>query len=384
MKAEQMWEVSKGEGVTIAVIDTGVDASHPDLQGRILEGKDFSPEPGTAHDDYDGHGTGMAAVIAGTGQGRDGQGGLGLAPGSKILPLRVGEDGDLTGAETDEFLHQISEAIRFAVDNDVKVINISQAARQGSEELTQAVEYALSKDVLIFAGTGNEGERDEPVVHPAAAPGVVAVAAVDKTGKATAESQSGPEVDLAAPGLDIVHGCGDSSTGYCKSHGTSDATALASASAALIWAEHPDWTANQVLRVMINTAGAPTDGVERNNYIGYGVVRPRIALKTPGDPGPADVSPLPEIREMQQAEASPSGKPGNSAAEGEGEPRPKGSDQAAAAPGDGDDGGSIVPWIGAGAAVVVVAGAAAFLVLRNRRRTTARSGGFGAPPPPWQ
>ncbi|MEU7094496.1 S8 family serine peptidase [Kitasatospora aureofaciens] len=84
-----------------------------------------------------------------------------------------------------------------------------------------------------------------------------------------------------------------SATGYCKSHGTSDAAALVSASAALVWSVHKDWTANQVLRVLINTAGKPHDGSVRNDLGGYGAVRPRVALTDPGDPGPADVSPIP-------------------------------------------------------------------------------------------
>ncbi len=78
----------------------------------------------------------------------------------------------------------------------------------------------------------------------------------------------------------------------CTSSGTSDATALVSGSAALLWAEHPGWTADQVLRVLINTAAGPSDGAGRNDYIGYGAVRPRVALEHPGDPGPAHVSPL--------------------------------------------------------------------------------------------
>ncbi|MFD9416308.1 S8 family serine peptidase [Streptomyces goshikiensis] len=75
-------------------------------------------------------------------------------------------------------------------------------------------------------------------------------------------------------------------------HGTSSASALASASAALLWSAHPDWTNNQVLRVLLNTAGKPKDGAERNDYIGYGVVRPRVAVPNPGDPGPANEFPL--------------------------------------------------------------------------------------------
>ena len=91
-----------------------------------------------------------------------------------------------------------------------------------------------------------------------------------------------------------------------RRHGTSDATALASASAALIWSVHPDWTNNQVLRVMLNTIGGPTDGAKRNDAIGYGIVRPRIALTNPGDPGPADKYPLPDYPVAASASPTPS------------------------------------------------------------------------------
>ena len=111
---------------------------------------------------------------------------------------------------------------------------------------------------------------------------------------------------MAAPGEDMVHACGRRDRPV-QVHGTSDATALASASAALIWSKHPTWTNNQVLRVMLNTIGAPTDGAERNDSIGYGIVRPRIALQNPGDPGPADEYPLPDL--AAAASASPTPEP---------------------------------------------------------------------------
>ncbi|WP_332328199.1 S8 family serine peptidase [Streptomyces sp. WMMC940] len=157
-----------------------------------------------------------------------------------------------------------------------------------------AVKYALDHGALIFAAVGNSGDADNTVYHPAATPGVVGVGAVGKDLSKTEESQYGRQVDLAAPGEETVQACTGKS-GICTGHGTSPATALASASAALIWTKHPDWTNNQVLRVLLNTAGAPTSGEKRNDHIGYGIVRPRIALTNPGDPGPADEYPLPDL-----------------------------------------------------------------------------------------
>ncbi|MCA6095050.1 type VII secretion-associated serine protease mycosin [Streptomyces sp. SCA3-4] len=307
MRAEEMWQKSTGAGVTVAVIDTGVDSGFPDIQGQVLPGKDFSGVTGDAQSDYDGHGTDMAVLIAGTGRGNGGSGGFGLAPGVKVLPLRV-----LSSSAPIERLplgDPMASAIRYAADSDAKVINVSMSAPTASAKQEEAVRYAISKGKLILAGTGNRGEKGEPVGYPAAIPGVVAVAAVDQDIKATAESQRGPEVDLAAPGDNMIYTC-KGGTGVCRGHGTSAATALASASAALIWSAHPDWTANQVLRVLINTAGGPKSGEKRSDSIGYGVVRPRIALKDPGDPGPPNVSPLPELAAVSATPAPTAGGTG--------------------------------------------------------------------------
>ncbi|WP_328970225.1 type VII secretion-associated serine protease mycosin [Streptomyces sp. NBC_00239] len=350
MQAEEIWQTSRGRGVTVAVIDTGV-GELPELAGQVLPGKDFARASGDERDDYRGHGTGIAALIAGTGKSTGGDGSYGLAPEAKILPLRVSEGG------AGEGLHQsTAEAIRFAADSDAKVLNISFGGIGASDTLDAAVKYAVDKGKLIFAAVGNEGETTNEVIYPAASPGVVGVAAVDRKADATSESQHGAQVDLAAPGTDIVTAC-LGKTGLCKTHGTSDATALASASAALIWAEHPDWTNNQVLRVMLNTAGKPRDGVGRNDYVGHGVVRPRIALTRPGDPGPADEFPLPEL-----AAAQPGGTPS-----------PAGGSAAPAAPGPvteapADDRTGLYLALGAGAAVLLGA-AVAVAVVRSRRNT---------------
>lgn len=292
MHADEMWKTSTGAGVTVAVIDSGVDADVPDLRGQVLEGKDFSGLPGNANTESKGHGTRMALFIAGSGKGA---GAFGLAPGAKILPLHASG----TNFKTDS--QSISSAIRYAADSNAKIINISKGSPGESPEEADAVHYALSRGKIIFAAVGNSGDKANLVEYPAAFPGVVGVSAVDRQIKAAPWSQSGPQVVLAAPGADMVAPCTNGTSGLCTGDGTSDATALASASAALIWSVHPDWTANQVLRVLINTAGGPANGEKRSDTIGYGVVRPRIALQNPGDPGPADVSPL-----ATQSTSSPS------------------------------------------------------------------------------
>lgn len=251
----------------------------------------------------------------------------------------------------------MSKAIRYAADSDAQVINISQASTWNSSELDKAVAYALSKNKLIFAGVGNLGTGTNPLQYPAATPGVVGVGAIGKDMKKTKESQQGPQVDLVAPGADMIAAC-TGKTGLCESHGTSDATALASASAALVWSQHPDWTNNQVLRVLLNTASGPVSGKERTDSIGYGAVRPRIALTDPGNPGPADEYPLPDY------------KPGGSAAaQGGASAKPSTGASASPAAASGDESRAL-PWIlaGVGALVLMGAGGGALAVRNDRRR----------------
>ncbi|MFF9349941.1 type VII secretion-associated serine protease mycosin [Streptomyces sp. NPDC014734] len=380
MQAERMWELSTGKDVTVAVVDSGVDTSIPDLRGQVLKGLDLAKDsPGDELTDYDGHGTGIASIIAGTGNVSGGGGSFGLAPGAKILPIRLRDDtGKVNGATGNvNFNEDLSAAIRFAVDHGAKIINASVGnAVGGSRQLTDSVRYALDKGALVFAAVGNSADKGNQVEYPAATPGVVGVGAIGQDLYRAKFSQFGPQVDLTAPGVNIVHSCGGG-TGMCKSNGTSDATALASASAALIWSKHPKWTNNQVLRVLLNTAGGPSDGVKRNDNVGYGVVRPRIALKNPGDPGPADEYPLPDLAAAESASPSPSTQPSK-----DGDGAGEGAKPSAASPAADDQGGNTGLWVGLGVAGVAVVGAgAAFGVVRSRRRRAAASASPPHQPP---
>ncbi|MEW2083149.1 type VII secretion-associated serine protease mycosin [Streptomyces sp. NPDC005283] len=379
MHADEMWRTSTGKGVTVAVIDSGVDDRLPDLQGQVLPGLDFSKQPGDENSDYEGHGSGMAAMIAGTGKRPGGKGSFGLAPGAKILPIRMpkGNEGTKLGFNPELWNGSLSKGIRHAADSGARVINISMATDEPSNDVAEAVKYALRKGSLIFAGVGNDGEKGNPVMYPAAAPGVVGVAAFDRNVKATKESERGPQVDLAAPGEDIFAACAGG-TQICKSHGTSDATALASASAALIWSKYPKWTNNQVLRVLVNTAGKPKNGAARTDFLGYGVVRPRIALKTPGDPGPADEYPLPDLAAAAPKSPSPdaSKPPGGT----ESDKKQPGTAAAASS-----DDSNIGLWIALGVGAAVLIGAAvAVPVIRSRRRSAAVPAAPPFPPNAYQ
>ncbi|QYX77181.1 type VII secretion-associated serine protease mycosin [Streptomyces akebiae] len=374
MHAEEMWNVSTGRGITVAVIDSGVDDSLADLKGQVLDGKDFSKQSGDEHTDLANHGTGIAALIAATGARGAQNGSYGLAPGAKILPIRMRyatEDFGQVDSNA-EYSRVLTQAIRYAADTPAQIINISMASANssgqqdvGTPELSAAVKYALNKGKLIFAAAGNTGDTSNRIEYPAATPGVVGVAAINEEIERTSKSQWGPQIDVAAPGEKMVSAC-SGGTQVCTGDGTSGATAIASASAALIWSKHPTWTNNQVLRVLINTMKGNEKKWTWNNAIGYGIVRPRIALKNPGDPGPADEYPLPDLA----AAASPSPSPEPSKSGGSSSNDKKDDEPTAAAPPADESNPAL--WIALGVGAAALLGTAvAVPVIRARRRRPA-------------
>ncbi|MFD4499801.1 S8 family serine peptidase [Streptomyces sp. NPDC058486] len=290
MKAEEIWKKATGKGITVAVIDSGVDPDRPSLKGKVLKGWDAAEAKGDETDDYDGHGTTIAELIVGSGA----QGGLrGLAPDAKVIPYRVSNT-ELQNEQTVNAF-DMSEAIKAAADSPAQIINISMASDYYSEEGRAAIQYALQKGKLVFAGAGNNAAKGNKEQYPASYPETIAVAATDRDGSVADYSQHGEAIDIAAPGTDIPVYCDKSLTKYCPSYGTSFSTAIASASAAVIWSAHPDWTGNQVLRVMFDSA-ARGDGWEPgtvSNYLGHGIVRPNANIsRNEGNPGDANISPL--------------------------------------------------------------------------------------------
>jgi subtilisin family serine protease len=292
MQAGQMWKSSTGEGVKVAVIDTGVKADTPSLRGQVLAGETPGSVAYRATVDYSGHGTTMAELIAGTGAG----GGLkGLAPGAKVVPYRIELEGLKGGAEERKRTPEPEDAIRAAADTDAKIISMSFGETAPMPKVEEAVKYAASKGKLLIAAVGNEGRTSgDNIGYPAAFPYVVGVTASDKTGTVSKFSSSGGYVDFAAPGQDFPGWCDASFRSYCDDvNGTSSAAAIASGAAALIWSAHPDWTVNQVTRALIDTAGRSWPKNDPSKYLGYGAVRPRLVLANSHyNPGPADVDPL--------------------------------------------------------------------------------------------
>ncbi|WTO34771.1 S8 family serine peptidase [Streptomyces achromogenes] len=361
MGADDIWNISTGKGVKVAVIDSGVNPATPSLKGQVLV--DEVPKSVSYHvtHDKDGHGTSMAEIIAGTGAG----GGIkGLAPGAKIIPFRI-DVGRLVGEEISR-TPSVPKAIRAAADSDAKIINMSFGGGDVHDGTDTAIKYAVSKGKLLFASIGNDGDKGNMPSYPANFPGVVGVSALDKTGTVTKFSTFGNYVDLSAPGLHVPSWCDGTFTEYCDTDGTSPASAIASASAALIWSAHPDWTANQVLRSLVDTAARDWPKDTPSKYLGYGGVRPRRVLINKNiDPGPPDVDPLAAENGTLSASPSPSaktpsGKPTKEAGSASG--------PTSAAVKDTDSGSGPQTWVivGAAAAVLVIGGAG-FAVLRARR-----------------
>lgn len=359
---KRVWPESEGEGVTVAVVDDGVDASHPDLRDNVLPGANVvGGGPGNVA--TQDHGTAMASLIAGHGHGPgNGDGIRGLAPKAKILPAKVDRPDGKVDTDT------VADGINYAVEQKVDVINISLAGMWSHAKVKKAVALAWENDVLVVAGAGNKGLKG--IDMPAGLPGVVAVGAITEAGNVWENSNHGEELMLTAPGADIEAATLDS--GYESSNGTSNATAYVSAAAALVRAKYPDLTAGQVVNRLTKTALLPEKmGEAPDDHYGYGMIRPYRALTEDIPAGPKN-GPL--------TAPKGAGEPGSKDTGGTGEEQEKAADEIRN--GSDDSMGRSQSWalIGLGAVgVLVVVVLAIALVLRGRRRNGPPGAG-GVPP----
>ncbi|MCK1797191.1 type VII secretion-associated serine protease mycosin [Streptomyces sp. XM4193] len=305
VQLDRLWQESRGKGIRVAVIDSGVDAKNPQLAGAVdrKAGKDLlkpgknepkgAPRGPTV--DNVGHGTKVAGIIAARPRAKTGF--AGLAPEATVVPIRQ-NDGQGEGD-----VDSLVRAIDYAIAAGVHVINISQDAKGPLHEDSQlpgAVQRALDRDIVVIASAGNDGASGKSVnTYPAALPGVLAVAASDRNNERAYFSQRGEFVGVAAPGVDVV------STvplgGHCVDNGTSFAAPFVAGVAALIREKHPTWTHQQVVAQIQQTAERAVSG--RDRHIGWGVVDPVRALTE--DSSPVDRPVAREgVRQAEKPEAA--------------------------------------------------------------------------------
>ncbi|WP_217167928.1 S8 family serine peptidase [Streptomyces sp. AC512_CC834] len=268
--APDVWSAGyRGEGVKVAVLDTGADQSHPDLAGRVVAAKDFSGSSGTG--DAFGHGTHVASIVGGSGAASDGRR-QGVAPAAQLLVGKVlGDDG--FGSES-----QVIAGMEWATDQGADVVNMSlgsSTATDGTDPMSQALnDLSRSTGTLFVVAAGNEGEQGPRTVgSPGAADAALTVGAVDRDDSLAPFSSRGPRLgddavkpDVTAPGVGIVAAraagtaMGDPvDEHYTAASGTSMATPHVAGAAALLAQRHPDWTGAQLKDALISTA-ATVDG----------------------------------------------------------------------------------------------------------------------------
>lgn len=287
--APAAWDSTRGDpNIKIAVVDSGVDAEHPDLAGRVDVANGFNLVDDTNDtSDVIGHGTHVAGIAAATADNALGV--AGIADGCTILPVKVvGPNG--TAASVD-----IAEGIRHAVDNDAKVINLSLAGYSYSQLERDAVAYARSKDVVIVAAAGNDNIY--PVSYPARYPDVIAVGSTGSGAgnPRSAFSNFGPQLDLVAPGENIFSTVPTDTIPprpslYEPISGTSMASPHVAGAAALLASKNTTWTATQIEAAL--KASAQDLGISgRDDLYGFGLLRIDRAMQAavpPSMPGIGD------------------------------------------------------------------------------------------------
>jgi subtilisin family serine protease len=303
----QAWPTTQGSGVTVAVLGTGVAASHPDLAGSVITGPDYPGSGRTPGGAYWGvNGTGVAGLIAGHGHGSgDAAGLIGVAPAAKILSVRVNlefnDPLNSDAAVTRRLPAAIASGIRYAVEHGARIIDLpldpgtfgltghgDPAAAGGSAAERAAVAFAVRQGVILVAPAGDDGPGSGMVNYPAAYPGVIAVGAVGRNGRLAAFSSRRSYVTLTAPGVDLV--AATPPGGYQQVSSTSTASGIVAGVAALIVSRFPQLSAAQVTQALTRstlattaaappTAGAVVAGGASAPGTGYGTVNAARAVE---------------------------------------------------------------------------------------------------------
>lgn len=280
---ERITPLATGAGVTVAVIDSGVDSGHPQLRGRVERGADLLDPGGDGTVDCAEHGTAVAGIVAAV--PRRGAGLRGLAPEARIMPVRVSERRlDDDGDDRTVTATQFAQAVRWAVRHGADVLNLSVVLYEDHPAVRAAIQFAVDRDVVVVAAVGNRHRDGDPTPYPAAYPGVLGVGAIGPDGARADFSQVGPYVDVVAPGVEVLTAVPGG--GHRLRSGTSYAVPFVSATAALLREYRPDLSARQVMERLLATAD-PAPGGERSDEYGYGVVNPyRAVAETPAVSAP--------------------------------------------------------------------------------------------------
>jgi thermitase len=258
--AVQAWTKTKGDGVRVAIVDSGVAADHEDISHKVVERANFTDQEIVTNDDYDryGHGTHVAGIVAAE---HNRTGVAGVCPGCAILDAKVLDD---SGAG---YSSAIAEGIHWAVENGAQVINMSLGQSVPSRTLENAVNWAWNEGVVVVAAAGNAGTQAK--IYPGAYSNVIAVAATDNKDAKAPFSTYGRWVDVAAPGVDVystfpnypfVLGLqSNRSMGYDLASGTSMASPVVAAVAALTWST-PAGTSNKSVRAKVESSADEIKG----------------------------------------------------------------------------------------------------------------------------
>ena len=286
--APAAWRLSHGRGVTVGVLDTGVDTTVPDLSGSVTSGPDYTlgaDPPGYQPPHL--HGTFIASLIAGHGSGPGRAGGIiGVAPAARVLSVRVILDDQEPGVgpynTEPRFADAIGQGIRYAASHGAGVINMSLGSVEPSQAMQAALAYAVSRGVVVVASAGNSGAPGPaytPYSYPASFTGVVSVAAVSDSGARAPFSDRNSSVVLSAPGVDVV-GAGPGGT-YLQASGTSPASAFVAGVAALIRSAYPGLAPAEVEQALTSSAARrPAAGY--SPATGFGEVDAAAALRAAG------------------------------------------------------------------------------------------------------
>ncbi|MFB4310497.1 S8 family serine peptidase [Actinomadura sp. GTD37] len=299
------WKITKGAGVTVAVVDSGVDPSQPDLRGKVATGPNMIESVDVGRPARL-HGTGMASLIAGQGHGAGRRSGIvGMAPKARILAVRAISEPEDAGyaryQRSEQARTSVARGIRWAADHGADVINLSLGREKEAPDEREAVGYAIGKGIVVVSAVGNDGDKqrllDEdgfaPYSYPASYPGVIAVAATMPGHERAPFSNRNYSVVVSAPGVGLPVAAPGGV--YGLSDGTSDATAIVSGIAALIRAKHPRMAPALVSQALVqSTRNGPKGGYDPE--IGFGEVHADRALAAAlsiasARPGPAKGKP---------------------------------------------------------------------------------------------